>query len=652
MLLKKIFAALTLFAVANAMAEDQQFTPQYVDLGLPSGTLWATSNVGADKPEGLGDYFAWGETKPKTVYEWATYAYMNDAKMDGRDGVKKDSNWFNINKYTFDCHRKGGIWYSGVTFIGDNKKTLEAIDDAAAANWGGDWAMPTADDWKELTSNSYIAHTDNYSGKSGWIVYKAKADADKGKTDGTPSASYSTADTHIFLPATGYRNASANIQNTSESHYWSSSLSDYYTHNAQSFDIDSRKGARVESISGRDIGMTVRPVCPRSGNTNGHSAVDLGLPSGKMWATSNVGAKTPQAVGNYYLWGMTTISKTYGFTSYKHMLPGWEKIMSKEFVNPFQKYIFINKYQIPDEYCGGTWFKWKGNSWQFLGDGKKTLDATDDAATANWGGKWRMPTQKEWEELYKNCYAVWTENYNGTGVNGWVFYKAKAAANKNKRAYQGQTPLASYSLSDTHIFLPASGWWSEEIYNRGEKCYYWLSNLDRIESRAANGIGIGSKSTNFAGESGGSRFMGYTVRPVLDKSNANSPIPQVKAPKYYKITIVQPENGTIESKNKNLDLSKPVKEGTKLEFWARPAAGYTTDSHLWEGTPCDDLGTFIVTGDATVTCKFKPKNAPAQTVTTTTATTTTAEPEKASTSEKTDNTKKKLNGFFKSLFKK
>ena len=147
--------------------------------------------------------------------------------------------------------------------------------------------------------------------------------------------------------------------------------------------------------------------------------------------------------------------------------------------------------------------------------------------------------------------------------------------------------------------------------------------------------------------------MGYTVRPVLDKSNANSPIPQVKSPKYYKITIVQPENGTIESKNKNLDLSKPVKEGTKLEFWARPAAGYTTDSHLWEGTPCDYYGKLIVTGDATVTCKFKPKNAPAQTVTTTTtATTTTAEPEKASTSEKTDNTKKKLNGFFKSLLGK
>ncbi len=358
MLLKKIFAALTLFAVANAIAADQQFTPQYVDLGLPSGTLWAISNVGADKPEGLGDYFAWGETKPKTVYEWSSYAYMNDAKMDGRDGVKKGPDWFNVNKYTFDDQLKGAIWYSGVTFVGDNKKTLETADDVAAANWGG---------------------------------------------------------------------------------------------------------------------------------------------------------------------------------------------------------------------------------------------------------KWRMPTQKDWEELYKNCYGVWTENYNGTGVNGWVFYKAKAKANKNKRAYKGQTPLASYTLSDTHIFLPASGLWWGDIKDRGKKCYYWLSNLGRTESRGANGISIGPKSSDFAGEGGGTRFMGYTVRPVLDKSNANTPIPQVKAPKYYKITIVQPENGTIESKNENMDLSKPVKEGTKLTFWARPAAGYLKNSETWKGSPCDENGTFIVTGDATVTCKFKSK---------------------------------------------
>ena len=86
-----------------------------------------------------------------------------------------------------------------------------------------------------------------------------------------------------------------------------------------------------------------------------------------------------------------------------------------------------------------------------------------------------------------------------------------------------------------------------------------------------------------------------------------------------------------------------------MTFWARPAAGYLKYSETWKGTPCDENGTFIVTGDATVTCKFKPKNAPAQTVTTTT---TTAETEKATASEKTETTKKKKNGFFKSLLGK
>ena len=165
-------------AIAHTTVAGQQFTPQYVNLGLPSGTLWATSNVGADTPEGLGDYFAWGETKPKTVYEWSSYAFMNNDKMDGKDGMKKDADWFNVNKYIFNDQLKGGIWYSGTTFVGDNKKTLEAADDAATANWGGNWAMPTAD-------------------------------------------------THIFLPAAGYRNASVDIQKASESHYWSSSLSEY-----------------------------------------------------------------------------------------------------------------------------------------------------------------------------------------------------------------------------------------------------------------------------------------------------------------------------------------------------------------------------------------------------------------------------------------
>ena len=632
MLLKKIFAALTLFAVANAMAEDQQFTPQYVDLGLPSGTLWATSNVGADKPEGsnvgadkpegFGDYFAWGETKPKTIYEWATYAHVGEGGTEWLD-TKKGPGRYDIKKYTLDDGEKGCIWYQGPKFIGDNKTSLEPTDNVVVTKWGGDWDMPTSSDLEELYKNCYFAWTTNYSGASGYVVYKAKADGDKGKVNGTPEASYSTSDTHIFLPAVGYRRDKGLVDKDKRGYYWSRSLFPVATHDGNSlgFSESSVKPSYLDIVVGdngnRFRGYTVRPVCPRDGNTNGHDAVDLGLPSGKMWATSNIGAKAPQASGEYYAWGETAQKKVYNWSTYKYVQKGQN---SSE---------FITKYQIADEKRGGAWYN---NARQFR----------------------RMPTQKEWMELYKNCYSVWTPDYNGSGVSGWIIYKAKASADKGKTICKGKTQSASYSLSDAHIFLPAAGEWSYKSISRGnEECHYWLSTLYN-ERSTSDGTSISLQSNYFSSYGGGGRYMGRPVRPVLDKKNANLPIPQVKAPKYYKITIVQPENGTITLKDKYIDLSKPVKEGTPLHFHSTPAAGYTNYSETWTGTPCDYYGDLIVTGDASVTCKFKPKNAPAQTVTTTTTTTAPAETEKAPTNEKTETktTKKKINGLFKSLFKK
>ena len=110
-----------------------------VDLGLPSGTLWADRNIGADSPEDCGDYFAWGETEPKTTYNWSTYKWCK-----GRYGT--------LTKYCTDLA-------SGTV---DNKMTLEPEDDAATTNWGEAWCMPTyeqiieLDDectWTEITQN-------------------------------------------------------------------------------------------------------------------------------------------------------------------------------------------------------------------------------------------------------------------------------------------------------------------------------------------------------------------------------------------------------------------------------------------------------------------------------------------------------------------
>ena len=113
---------------------------EYVDLGL--SVKWATCNVGATTPEGYGDYFAWGETQPKTTYNWSTYKYCNGS-------------YYTLTKYCVD--------YSYGTV--DNKTTLELTDDAARVNWGGKWRMPTKAEYNELKNSSNCTWT--WTQKSG-----------------------------------------------------------------------------------------------------------------------------------------------------------------------------------------------------------------------------------------------------------------------------------------------------------------------------------------------------------------------------------------------------------------------------------------------------------------------------------------------------
>ena len=183
----------------------------YVDLGLPSGTLWATYNIGATKPEEYGDYFAWGETEPKEVYDWSTYKY---AKASGAWDL--DS----LTKYNF------GNYYDGVV---DSLSTLLPEDDAATVNWGSEWRMPTNEEQRELWDECYVVWTNSYNGREvrGIIVYKAKSAEDKGEFVGswqTPSEDYSTSDSHVFFPAAGYRVGSDVSDVGYFGGYWSSSL--------------------------------------------------------------------------------------------------------------------------------------------------------------------------------------------------------------------------------------------------------------------------------------------------------------------------------------------------------------------------------------------------------------------------------------------
>ena len=188
-----------------------------VDLGL--SVKWATCNVGASNPEDYGDYFAWGETEPKTEneeYYWSTYKWCNGSAST-------------LTKYNNSSS------YGTV----DNKKTLELADDAARANWGGAWRMPTDAEMTELREQCTWTWT-TLNSVNGY------------KVTGTNGNS-------IFLPAAGHRVNSYLFQAGSTGSYWSSSLYTYPSYYACSETFSSTVVG--SSISARSSGYSVRPVC-------------------------------------------------------------------------------------------------------------------------------------------------------------------------------------------------------------------------------------------------------------------------------------------------------------------------------------------------------------------------------------------------------
>lgn len=189
-----------------------------VDLGLPSGTKWANMNIGATSVTDYGTYFAWGETSGltvqghtttvkegiKTYFSWETYAWCKGTETT-------------LTKYCPEGKQSSNWWdTSGNTVAADDKTQLEYADDAARANWGGAWRMPTYADFEELIANttvSYYFGETKYHGANGILLTSTVS----GYTDKS-----------IFLPAAGFRILSSFYSRGSYGYYWSSTLlSDY-----------------------------------------------------------------------------------------------------------------------------------------------------------------------------------------------------------------------------------------------------------------------------------------------------------------------------------------------------------------------------------------------------------------------------------------
>ena len=162
-----------------------------------------------------------------------------------------------------------------------------------------------------------------------------------------------------------------------------------------------------------------------TGFANGHEWVDLGLPSGTLWATCNLGASKPEDYGNYYAWGETSTKSTYNWDTYKYANGNYDK---------------LTKYCIESDY-GNNGFT----------DNLTTLESGDDPATANWGNGWQTPSKAQWDELLSNTTKTWTTR---NGVQGRLFTSKK----------NGQT-----------VFLPAAGCWDGEL--RSAVSTYWSRTL-------------------------------------------------------------------------------------------------------------------------------------------------------------------------------
>lgn len=410
---------------------------EYVDLGL--SVKWASWNMGASSDQEVGGYYGWG---------------------DATGTLKSRYN----NDYA----------------VGNTKTDIAGTKyDLAHAKWGGKWRMPTQAEFEELKQCTW-KFTSSYKGTGikGYII------------SGKPGSGMEN--NSIFMPRAGVQtyNGVSQYYNT-DADYWTSECQ---SDNVKAYFVTLVTGPNVQiHTSDKNQQVPIRPVYAEatSGGSGGDTpggdtpgtggdtpggdtpgtggsdnpgnqtitegkAVDLGL--SVKWADMNVGAKTSTDYGYYYAWGETEPKDSYTFDNYQYKIDG------------------ATDYNVQESY---------------MEIGTDIKNTNHDVAHVKWGGKWRMPTEKEIFELINKCTWTWEDGgYRVTATNG------------------------------KSIFLPATGYYNgSSLYFDYTQARYWSSDVnvykDSYHAWARAISLVKSTDSHFMGSY--VRTLGCAIRPVQDK---------------------------------------------------------------------------------------------------------------------------------------
>ena len=382
--------------------EDAMLVGSAVDLGLPSGTLWADINVGAQKPEDTGNYYGWGETVTHDSYSWEVYTlwdYDNDQ-------------WISWGEDSLDFANSDA--------------------DVAHVQWGGEWRTPSKAQFEELKENCTWSLT-TQNGMKGYLV--------TGKNDNS-----------IFMPFNGVFTSEQQFVG-SLGNYWSSTRVDRWEYQYLgcalflSPDSDPTEGVDIDATAYRYYGYGVRPVIGNITTKPQMEAVDMALPSGTKWASMNIGATAPEEAGNYYAWGETETKDNYSKDDYAYYDASTSTC---SFLGDSALYVYYDSYEMVND--TDTVLSIQNSQY--------------DVATKVLGDGWMMPSASQFAELMNYCIWTYTTQNGVTGfqvtaTNGnSIFLPSVGTKNKDYTSGSGKstyywTSDMSTSYSDYAIQLSA-----------------------------------------------------------------------------------------------------------------------------------------------------------------------------------------------------